>query len=120
MSTFVGTLKDNDGNDFLPQTHAQLVTGLYDKDTSQPVGGMLPNVLYELGTLTGTVTFTLDAGISGKINHYYWTFETGSTAPTITWPVGITSWQGGSIPLIGYNKHYEVSVLNGVGICMEV
>lgn len=88
--------------------------------SSQPAGGFLPNVFYNLGELTGSVTFALatpdDATI---VNHYYWTFETGSTAPTITWPNGIT-WLGGSAPEIGASKHYEISVLNGIGTFMEV
>lgn len=87
--------------------------------SSQPQGGMLPNVMYTLGTLTGSVTFTLAAGTSGIVNHYYWTFDTGSTAPTITWPSGLT-WNGGSAPTITASKHYEISVLNNVAIYIQV
>lgn len=87
--------------------------------SSKPAGGFEPNVLYELGTITGTVTFALAAGVSGRANHYYWTFDTGSTAPTITWPAGI-SWNGGSAPTINASKHYEVSILGGIACYMEV
>ncbi len=88
--------------------------------SSQPSGGFLSNVFYNLGTLTGSVTFALATPADATIaNHYYWTFETGSTAPTITWPNGIT-WFGGSAPAINSNKHYEISVLNGIGVFMEV
>jgi len=90
--------------------------------TSQPSGGFLPNILYALGTLTGTVSFAMAAAAdSTKMNHYYWTFETGSTAPTISsWPSAITGWNGGSAPTIAANKHYEISVLNGIAAYMEV
>lgn len=88
--------------------------------TSEPSGGMLPNREYQLGTLSGNTTFTLAAGTSGVTNHYFWSFDTGSTAPTITWPSGITSWYSGSAPTINASKHYEVSVLNGVAVVMEV
>ena len=88
--------------------------------TSQPSGGMLPNREYKLGTLSSATTFTLAAETSGVTNHYFWTFETGSTAPTITWPAAITSWAGGSAPSINSNRHYEVSVLNGVAVVLEV
>lgn len=88
--------------------------------TSQPSGGFAPNILYNLGELTGAVTFALAAEVSGIVNHYYWTFDTGATEPTITWPAGITSWVGGSAPTIGASKHYEISVLGGVGAYMEV
>jgi len=98
--------------------------GVYDEVhpavvSSQPSGGFLPNILYELGELEGDTTFALASEVSGIVNHYYWTFETGSTAPTITWPSGI-SWCGGSAPTISTNKHYEVSVLDGNAISMEV
>lgn len=98
-------------------TAASLTTNL---QTSQPSGGMLPNRQYALGELSGDTTFSMAAGSSGVTNHYYWTFSTGSTAPTITWPAAITSWFGGSAPTINASKHYEVSVLDGVAICMEV
>lgn len=89
--------------------------------TSQPAGGFLPNVAYKLGTLSGNTTFALASPADATIaNHYFWTFDTPSTAPTITWPAGITSWYGGSAPTIAGSKHYEVSVLDGVGIAMEV
>lgn len=89
-------------------------------ESSQPQDGFLPNTFYDLGEITETVTFVLASPTDANIvNHYYWTFDTGSTAPTITWPSGIT-WNGGSAPTINASKHYEISVLNGVGCFMEV
>ena len=87
--------------------------------TSNPSGGFLPDVVYSLGTLTGTVTFALAAAVTGNVNHYFWMFDTGSTAPTITWPTGIT-WADGSAPTVAASKHYEVSVLGGVAYYSEV
>ena len=89
--------------------------------SSQPAGGMEPNVLYNLGELSGSVTIALASPADANIaNHYYFTFDTGASAPTITWPAGITSWNGGSAPTIAANKHYEISVLGGIGAYMEV
>lgn len=88
--------------------------------TTQPAGGFLPNIVYDLGTLSGNTTFALATPADANVvNHYYWTFDTGSTAPTITWPTGLT-WFGGSAPTINASKHYEISVLNGIGVAMEV
>lgn len=87
-------------------------------ETSIPSGGFLPDVVYSLGTLTGTVTFSLAAAVTGNVNHYFWMFDTGSTAPTITWP-GIT-WAEGSAPTVAAYKHYEVSILGGVAYYSEV
>lgn len=80
--------------------------------------------------LTGQCTFSCEtSGSEGMYvtttNHFYWTFDTGDPAPTITWS-GITAWYGGSVPTIQANKHYEVSVLGHynssslVGVIMEV
>lgn len=86
--------------------------------SSQPVGGFAPDEVYALGELSGSVTFALASAVSGNVNHYFWTFETGASAPTVTWPAGIT-WLDGSAPTPGASKHCEVSILGGVGIYME-
>ena len=108
-----------------PGQSSNLKKAVYDEvhpaiATAQPSGGFLPNVMYVLGELSGNTTFALaspnDANV---VNHYYWTFDTASSAPTITWPAGIT-WAGGSAPSISENKHYEISVLNSVGLFMSV
>jgi unsaturated rhamnogalacturonyl hydrolase len=90
--------------------------------TSQPSSGMLPNVMYRLGTLSGNTTFSLDTtNVDASVtNHYYWTFSTGSTVPTVTWPVSITKWAGGAAPELTANCYYEISVLDGVALYTEV
>jgi hypothetical protein len=90
--------------------------------TSQPAGGFLPNIFYALGTLLADTTFSLAAPAqedANIVNHYYWTFETGSTVPDINLPAGIT-WIGGEAPTFEENTHYEISVLNGIGAFMSV
>ena len=88
--------------------------------SAQPQRGFLPNILYNLGTISSNTTFSIatpsDANV---VNHYYWTFDTGSTAPTITWPSGI-SWFGGAAPVIAASSHYEISILNNIAVAMEV
>lgn len=91
-----------------------------DMGTSIPAGGMLPRVVYNLGTLTENTTMTLADGETWKANHYYFMFDVDATLVQVTWDAKITSWVGGSAPEIKANKHYEVSVLNGVGAFMEV
>ena len=97
--------------------------------TYLPSNRVLPNILNRLGTITGSKTWYLaDAAFmqsggyvydSNTANHYFWTFETGATPPTITWPTGLI-WPGGSPPAILPNKHYEISVLNNIVAWMEV
>lgn len=120
------TVSSNVATDKADNTKITGAKAVYDEVhpavvSSQPAGGFAPNVLYDLGTITGTVTFTMASPTDATIiNHYYWTFDTSSTAPTITWPVGITSWFGGNPPTISASKHYEISVLDGVACFMEV
>lgn len=83
--------------------------------------GMSPNVMYNLGELTGNIVFLFATPEDNTIvNHYYFCFDAGNTIPTITWPVEITDWFGGSAPTIVANHHYEVSVINGVAAYLEV
>lgn len=107
----------------LSHTH----TNCYSKtaESSQPSGGMLPDVVYKLGTLTGATTFSFAASVSGKVNHYYFTFTSDSTAVVPTWPASITSWSGNCVdstthlPVIAASKTYEISVLDGNAIIKE-
>lgn len=82
---------------------------------SQPSGGMLPNVYYDLGVLDGgSVTFNLasppDASV---VNHYFFVFRTGETAPNVTWPSSIIGWINGGDPELEPMTHYEISIING-------
>lgn len=83
--------------------------------------GMSPNVMYNLGELTGNVVFLFATPDDNTIvNHYYFCFDVGNTVPTITWPVEITDWFGMAAPTIVAGHHYEVSVINGVAAYLEV
>lgn len=91
--------------------------------TTIPSGGMLPDAVYHLGTLTGNVTLALAEPVTGRPNHYYFTFQAGtgeSNKPTLAWDTKITSWQYGAAPSLKAAAKYEVSVLNGLAVVMEV
>ena len=85
-----------------------------------PAGGMLSNVVYNLGTLDSDTTFTLSTPTDNTIlNHWSWTFDIENTVPTLTWPVGLI-WAGANVePIISSNTHYEISVLNNVGTYID-
>ena len=91
------------------------------EDASTPPASMAPNTVYQYGTLAGNTTFpALETPTEPDIaNVYCWTFATPATAPTITWPVAITDWAGGSAPTINASKKYEVSVMDGVATIIE-
>lgn len=93
--------------------------------SSQPAGGMLPNVLYKLGTLTGTVTISFAAASDANIeNEYKFTFTADDPAPSITWSAAIDRWVGSCVesgaPVITAGNMYEVSVLDGIAVILEI
>ncbi len=90
-------------------------------DASTIPASMDADKVYQYGTLSGDTTFpALNAPTDLTVAHVYcWTFTTPSTAPTITWPSGITSWAGGSAPTINASKSYEVSVMDGFATIIE-
>lgn len=90
-------------------------------ETSVPVGGMLPNTFYRLGTLDSDTTFVLaPAQDSAKLNNWMWSFAIGASIVNITWPAAISKWAGGTAPEIKTNKYYEISVVDGIAVYMEV
>ena len=92
--------------------------------SSQPAGGLLPGILYKLGTLSGSVSITLASPSDSNVaNEYAFTFTADSTAPTITWPSGV-EWAGNCLdangaPEITGGNSYEVSILDSKGIIVE-
>lgn len=86
--------------------------------TEVPETGMLPRIYYDLGDIDVDTTFLLGTSIDG-IDHYYFGFNTGETVPTITWPTQVLAWEDDEAPEIKANKHYEISILNGVGAWLE-
>ena len=90
-------------------------------DASTIPASMDADKVYQYGTLSGDTTFPALATPSDlTVAHVYcWTFATPSTAPTITWPVAITAWAGGSAPTIAASKNYEVSVMDGIATIIE-
>ena len=116
------TIKLKNGTTAIVLTRHQDISGKADKipvANAIPQGGMLPNVLYLLGTIIANTTFPLAPATDNTIaNVWMWTFET-ETKLTISWPPQITAWNGGDPPIIAENYHYEISVLDGVASYIE-
>ena len=120
-----GNLTDSGSNasDFL--TQHQDISGKADKiliQTTQPSGGMLPNVMYNLGTLSSDTTFSLAAATDNTVaNVWSWNFSIGNTVPNLTWPTtGITAWDDGVEPSSVANTYYEINVMNGIAIAYTI
>lgn len=81
-------------------------------------GNYLPGTLYVL-TLDGTErTINLVSGESGKTAEYHIILSIGATAPTITWPTGLT-WADGTAPTIESSHVYELNILEGRAFCKD-
>ena len=80
---------------------------------------LAPDTLYVFASRTSNLTLTLGTPLVGKVSEYHCFIVCGGTAPTITWPSGIT-WNGGVAPTIVANKTYEISILNNVAAYFEV
>jgi hypothetical protein len=78
---------------------------------------LLPNTLYVFASRTSNLTLTLLDNTGNDANEYHLFITCGSTAPTITWPDGIT-WN--VTPIIAANKTYEVSIFNNIATCISV
>lgn len=89
-----------------------------------PANGMKANVHYELGTLTGNVSITIDSTseVAGMMNIYSLSFVADSTAPTITFPSSITGWAGNCLdntthgPVITAGKAYEFTLEGNLAV----
>lgn len=118
-----------DGTEKLPVSSTEYITPSQIKAvpvaSTQPSGGLLPNVKYNLGTLSGSVTIDFASPASNSVvNEYNFTFDTDSTLPTISWPSGLT-WKGEcvssstNLPVLAESKHYEVSSEDGYAFIAE-
>jgi hypothetical protein len=65
-------------------------------------------------------SLTLDFGseTSGVANEFLFQFTSGATPTTLTLPDDI-KWVNGTAPTISENKIYQISILNGLGVCLE-
>lgn len=99
---------------------------LPEVQTEIPAEGLVANLIYRVGVIGEDVEIGLaDPADPDVENIYTLVFETGETVPEITWDEGITKWAGNCLsiqgrPELNVNKHYEVSVADGVGFILEV
>lgn len=96
---------------------AQLVQHMLAYDLSPE---LKPNVfhIWDNAINGGTFAPTLGTELPFVTNEFMGQFTTGSTAPTVTWPNTVT-WFGGT-PAIAAEKTYQFSILNNIGLIVEI
>ena len=87
-----------------------------DHGTSDTTFALTPNVLHKWGEVA-TLTLTLAAGTSGKINEYMFQFTSGSTPTVLTVP-NTVNWV--SAPNIEASTTYQASIVNNIGVIIGV
>lgn len=80
---------------------------------SQALGAQY--IYHFTGELT-SLTISLTAAPTGKNPHYHFDFVSGSTAVTLTMPIGVTMPSGFSVAA---NTRYEIDILNNYGTVMS-
>ena len=112
MSIINAYLKNQSGDYIYPESPIRMytVSGASINMTIQP------NRLYKFGSLT-SLTLALGSIDSNYAPDYYIKFTSDNV--TVSWPSGIT-WENNTAPTINNGKTYEVSFLDGVGMCKEL
>lgn len=75
-----------------------------DEDTS---GTLYPNIMYEFGEVP-SIDIGLSTPVSGEVNEWQFSFDSGSTATTFSVPAGVV-WT--STVTIEASMHYEVNIV---------
>lgn len=75
-----------------------------DADTSATLS---PNIMYEFGEVA-SIDIGLSTPVSGEVNEWQFSFDSGSTATTFSVPAGIV-WT--STVTIEANMHYECNII---------
>ena len=75
-----------------------------DADTSDT---LYPNIMYEFGEVP-SIDIGLSTPVSGEVNEWQFSFDSGSTATTFSVPAGVV-WT--STVTIEANMHYEVNIV---------
>ena len=75
-----------------------------DEDTS---GTLHPNIMYEFGEVA-SIDIGLSTPVSGEVNEWQFSFDSGSTATTFSVPAGVV-WT--STVTIKASMHYEVNIV---------
>ena len=94
--------------------------------TEIPPQGLAPGVIYRIGAVMENLTIILQTPADiGTYNIYTLIFDTGQDVPDITWDERIMRWAGNCLSIQGRpelkaNRHYEVSIADGIGFILEV
>ena len=79
---------------------------------------IMPNVMNVWGEVNNLNLSLVEPADKSLVNEYMIQFASGDIATTLTLPESI-KWVNNNIPLIATNKIYQISILNGLAVCLE-
>ncbi|MBO7230464.1 MAG: hypothetical protein J6V20_03510 [Bacteroidaceae bacterium] len=79
---------------------------------------IMPNVMNVWGEVNNLNLSLVEPADKSLVNEYMIQFASGEIATTLTLPESI-KWVNNNIPLIATNKIYQISILNGLAVCLE-
>lgn len=81
---------------------------------------LAPNTMYVFASRSSDLALSLGASVSGEYCEYMFSITVDSnTLPTISGLSGVT-WNGGNAPAFALGKQYEISIVNNIGIFVEL
>lgn len=102
-----------DGTDWVAKT---LVPEVSDSSTGAVTIALDPEKIYKLTGALTSLTVTLTSPASGQHAHYHLSFDSGSTAVSLTLPNTVTMPSGFQVKA---SKHYEIDILDGYGVAQS-
>lgn len=79
---------------------------------------IMPNVMNVWGEVLNLNISLVEPADKSLVNEYMIQFVSGEVATTLTLPDSI-KWVNNNIPAIATNKIYQISILNGLAVCLE-
>lgn len=90
---------------------------IQDHGTSDTTFAITPNTMHVWGEVA-SLTITLASNDGTRAYEYIFKFDSGDTATALSLPSDL-KWNGGEAPAIEANKTYQISILNGLAVCVE-
>jgi len=95
------------------------ITGTIETATSSTAVTLTSNKLCIVSDTVETLTVTKGTDIPGIANEYKFQFTAGTSCTVEYDGFGTIKWLDGEVPTFTSGRTYEISILNGCGVCAE-
>ena len=95
------------------------ITGTLETKTSATAVTLTPNKLCVIGTAVTSLALTKGTDVTGIENEYKVQFTAGAGCALTYTGFGTIKWLDGEVPSFTEGRSYEISIVNGLGVCAE-